>query len=119
MRFNLDSGFTVETAIVIGELYRHNGEWKFNAIGAGFSGGLDALCVNFGIEVENNPAPPTPVPTPPSPAPRPAPTPPPVPPAPKPEPSATPVNLNLRKIELKKKGDTINLKKAQADWVKS
>ncbi|WP_342428141.1 TerD family protein [Paenibacillus sp. FSL L8-0158] len=111
LRFNLDSGFTVETAIVIGELYRHNGEWKFNAIGAGFSGGLDALCVNFGIEVENNPSPPTPVPTPPSPAPRPAPTPPPVPPAPKPEPSATPVNLNLRKIELKKKGDTINLKK--------
>lgn len=114
LRFNLDSGFTVETAIVIGELYRHNGEWKFNAIGAGFSGGLDALCVNFGIEVENNPAPPPPVPTPP-PTPQPAPTPPPAPPAPKPEPSATPVNLNLRKIELKKKGDTINLKKAQVD----
>ena len=43
--------FSVETAIVVGELYRNNGEWKFNAIGAGFSGGLAALCRNFGINI--------------------------------------------------------------------
>ncbi len=43
--------FTVETAIVLGEFYRYKNSWKFNAIGAGFSGGLAALCKNFGIEV--------------------------------------------------------------------
>ncbi len=42
-----------ETAVVIGELYRHNGEWKFNAVGSGFFGGLTALCENFGIQVDN------------------------------------------------------------------
>ncbi|MBW7454531.1 TerD family protein, partial [Paenibacillus sepulcri] len=51
LRYDLANDFSVETAIVAGELYRHNGQWKFNAIGAGFSGGLDALCGNFGIEV--------------------------------------------------------------------
>ena len=50
--FNLDS-FTVETAIVLGEIYRYKGAWKFNATGAGFSGGLDALCKNFGIEIND------------------------------------------------------------------
>ena len=35
--------FTVETAIVLGEIYRYKGNWKFNATGAGFSGGLVAL----------------------------------------------------------------------------
>lgn len=45
--------FTVETAIVLGEVYRYKGAWKFNATGAGFSGGLAALCKNFGIEVSD------------------------------------------------------------------
>lgn len=45
--------FTVETAIVLGEVYRYKGAWKFNATGAGFSGGLAALCNNFGIEVSD------------------------------------------------------------------
>ena len=30
------------------EMYRHNGEWKFNAIGSGFQGGLAALCGHYG-----------------------------------------------------------------------
>ncbi|MBR7083671.1 MAG: TerD family protein [Oscillospiraceae bacterium] len=51
IRFDLGEDFSVETAIVVGELYRNNGEWKFNAIGAGFSGGLAALCRNFGINI--------------------------------------------------------------------
>ena len=38
------------TAMIFGELYRNNGEWKFNAIGSGFGGGLAALCRNFGID---------------------------------------------------------------------
>ena len=56
--------FTVETAIVLGEIYRYKGAWKFNATGAGFSGGLAALCNNFGIEVSDEmsaPPPPEPV----------------------------------------------------------
>jgi len=52
--------FTVETAIVLGEVYRYKGKWKFNATGAGFSGGLAALCKNFGIEVKDSPPPPQP-----------------------------------------------------------
>ena len=64
--FRLEN-FSVETAIVLGEIYRYKGDWKFNAVGAGFSGGLAALCKNFGIEVkEEISAPPTP-PTPPAP----------------------------------------------------
>lgn len=51
LRYDLGEDFSVETAIVVAEIYRHNGEWKFNAIGSGFSGGLAALCNNFGINV--------------------------------------------------------------------
>ncbi|PKG24033.1 TerD family protein [Niallia nealsonii] len=51
LRFDLGEDFSVETAVVICELYKHNGDWKFNAIGSGFSGGLAALCRNYGLEV--------------------------------------------------------------------
>ncbi|OUQ60569.1 chemical-damaging agent resistance protein C [Tyzzerella sp. An114] len=51
IRYDLGEDFSIETAIVVGELYRHNGEWKFNAIGSGFQGGLAALCNHYGIEV--------------------------------------------------------------------
>ncbi|GHH96747.1 TerD family protein [Neobacillus kokaensis] len=56
LRYNLGMDFTVETAIVTAEIYRHNGEWKFNAIGSGFQGGLAALCNNFGVTVDDPPA---------------------------------------------------------------
>jgi len=56
LRFNLGRDFTIETAIVAAEIYRHNGEWKFNAIGSGFQGGLAALCGNFGVIVDNPPS---------------------------------------------------------------
>ena len=52
LRYDLGEDFSIETAAVFGELYRHNGEWKFNAIGSGFQGGLAALCSNYGIDVE-------------------------------------------------------------------
>lgn len=55
IRFDLGRDFTVETAIVTAELYRHNGEWKFNAIASGFQGGLAALCRNFGVTVDDEP----------------------------------------------------------------
>lgn len=51
IRYDLGEDFSIETAVVVGELYRHNGEWKFNAIGSGFQGGLKALCQNFGVNV--------------------------------------------------------------------
>ena len=51
IRYDLEEDFSIETAIVVAELYRHNGEWKFNAIGSGFQGGLEALCLNFGVNV--------------------------------------------------------------------
>lgn len=50
--------FKVETAIVLGEIYRYKSSWKFNAVGAGFNGGLAALCKNFGIEVVEETPPP-------------------------------------------------------------
>ena len=51
IRYDLGEDFSIETAVVIAELYRHNGEWKFNAIGSGFEGGLEALCRNFGVNI--------------------------------------------------------------------
>ena len=50
IRYDLGEDFSIETAVVVGELYRHNGEWKFNAIGSGFQGGLAALCAHYGIQ---------------------------------------------------------------------
>lgn len=52
IRYDLGEDFSIETAVVVGELYRHNNDWKFNAIGSGFQGGLAALCKNFGLDVE-------------------------------------------------------------------
>lgn len=49
IKYDLGEDFSIETAIVVAELYRHNGQWKFNAIGNGFQGGLGALCTNFGL----------------------------------------------------------------------
>ncbi|MCI8422684.1 MAG: TerD family protein [Lawsonibacter sp.] len=51
IRYDLGEDYSIETAIVVGELYRHGSEWKFSAVGAGFSGGLEALCRNFGLSV--------------------------------------------------------------------
>ncbi len=51
IHYDLGEDFSIETAIVVGELYKYNGNWKFNAIGSGFRGGLAALCAHYGIEV--------------------------------------------------------------------
>lgn len=52
LRYDLGEDFSIETAAVFGELYKNGGEWKFNAIGSGYQGGLAALCANYGVEVE-------------------------------------------------------------------
>ena len=51
LRYDLGEDYSIETAVVVGEIYKNNNEWKFNAVGAGFQGGLGALCANFGISV--------------------------------------------------------------------
>ena len=51
LRYDLGEDFSIETALVVCELYRHNGEWKFNAVGAGYQGGLYALCKAYGVNV--------------------------------------------------------------------
>lgn len=51
LRYDLGEDFSIETAMIVAELYKHNGEWKFNAIGSGFQGGLAALCRHFGVNI--------------------------------------------------------------------
>ena len=51
IRYDLGEDFSVETAVVVGELYRQGTEWKFNAVGSGFKGGLKALCQNYGVNI--------------------------------------------------------------------
>ena len=50
-RFDLSEDGSTETAMIFGELYRHNGEWKFKAVGQGFNGGLGALAASYGVAV--------------------------------------------------------------------
>ena len=52
VRYDLSEDYSTETAMIFGELYRHSGEWKFKAIGQGFSGGLAPLAKSFGVNVE-------------------------------------------------------------------
>jgi len=51
IRYDLSEDFSIETAVIVGELYRNKGEWKFNAVGSGFEGGLPALGRNFGVSL--------------------------------------------------------------------
>ena len=51
LRFDLSEDYSTETAMVFGEVYRHQGEWKFRAIGQGFKGGLGPLAKNYGVNV--------------------------------------------------------------------
>ena len=51
LRYDLGEDYSIETAMVVCELYRHGSEWKFNAVGAGYQGGLYALCKAYGVNV--------------------------------------------------------------------
>ncbi|MDU7840407.1 MAG: TerD family protein [Pantoea sp.] len=48
-RYDLSEDASTETAMLFGELYRHNGEWKFRAVGQGYAGGLASVCAQYGI----------------------------------------------------------------------
>jgi tellurium resistance protein TerD len=51
VRYDLTEDYSTETAMVFGELYRHGAEWKFKAVGQGYSGGLKAMCDQYGIAI--------------------------------------------------------------------
>lgn len=51
LKFDLVEEFSIETALVVCEIYRNGNDWKFNAVGAGYQGGLEALCKSFGVNV--------------------------------------------------------------------
>ena len=50
-RYDLSEDASVETAMIFGELYRHNDEWKFKAIGQGYAGGLAAVARDYGVNL--------------------------------------------------------------------
>lgn len=52
INYDLGEDFSIETAVIVAELYRQGSEWKFNAVGSGFSGGLASLCNYFGVDVK-------------------------------------------------------------------
>ena len=47
IRYDLTEGFSIETALIMAELYRKDGEWRMNAVGAGYEGGLQALVERY------------------------------------------------------------------------
>jgi uncharacterized protein (AIM24 family)/stress response protein SCP2 len=54
--------FSSERAVMVAEIYERNGEWRVSNVGQGFSGGLEALLINFGGEASGSAAPATPAP---------------------------------------------------------
>ncbi|MFD9904299.1 TerD family protein [Streptomyces sp. NPDC059063] len=115
---------SVETAFVLGELYRRQGAWKFRAVGQGYSSGLEGLATDYGITVdEPQQAAPAPAPAPAAPAPAPAPaapvappappmaTPAPAPASPPPPPAAPAQPVRLTKVTLTKEAPTVSLTK--------
>ncbi|HEX8127008.1 MAG TPA: TerD family protein [Allosphingosinicella sp.] len=50
-RYDLSEDYSIETALIFGEVYRHGGEWKFRAVGQGYQGGLAPVARNFGVNV--------------------------------------------------------------------
>jgi tellurite resistance protein TerA len=88
--FSLDTASNQETALIAAELYRHQGHWKFRAIGQGFVGGLQPLAEFYGVDVSEGES------------------------AASPTPSVTPASkVNLSKVTLEKRGQSISLEKNQ------
>ncbi|MCI5150632.1 MAG: chemical-damaging agent resistance protein C, partial [Candidatus Electrothrix sp. MAN1_4] len=51
-RFDLTEDYSMETAMVFGEVYKKGGEWRFTAVGQGYAGGLGAACSTYGLSAE-------------------------------------------------------------------
>jgi len=50
-RYDLTEDYSIETAMIFGELYRHNNDWKFRAVGQGYAGGLSTMANTYGISL--------------------------------------------------------------------
>jgi len=46
-KYELDEDFSIETAVEFGRLYKRGGEWKFEAMGIGYNGGLEYFCKKY------------------------------------------------------------------------
>jgi stress response protein SCP2 len=90
-RFDPPLASRKEAALILGELYKRNGEWKLRAVGQGFNGGLKPLAEYFGVVIDDSPAP-TPSPAPPA-----------APAAPAASSSTSNIRLEKRLIDLEKK----------------
>ncbi|WP_020655668.1 TerD family protein [Massilia niastensis] len=87
--------FGDEKAVILAELYRRDGQWRFGAVGQGFNGGLSALLAHFGGTEAAPAAASTPAPA----------------STPTPAPSAAPARVSLSKVTLEKRGDKVSLDK--------
>ena len=50
-RYDLSEDASSETAMIFGELYRNNAEWKFRAVGQGYATGLAGIAKDFGVNI--------------------------------------------------------------------
>lgn len=50
LRYDLGEDFSIQTAVVFAEIYKHAGEWKFKAVGEGYAKDLADLCREYGID---------------------------------------------------------------------
>lgn len=98
-------GLGAETALVVVEIYRRNGQWKARAVGQGYANGLAGIATDFGVTVEEQAAQPAPAPQQPVSAP-------PVPQTP-PAPGAGKINLDKGRVSLQK-NQTVSLVKGGA-----
>lgn len=93
---NVEMASRNEAALILGELYKRNGDWKFRFISQGFNGGLQPLAEHYGVDISDSPEPPPPPVRQPT-------------PSPAPQPSSS---INLSKVTLTKERPTINLQKS-------
>jgi tellurite resistance protein TerA len=99
----IPTGGMKETALILGEFYRRNGEWKFRCVAQGFNGGLEPLAKHFGVEVA-------------APAPAASPAPVTAPAVPTPPPAAPKSTISLTKVTLDKTRSSISLEKTAAGF---
>lgn len=95
-RYDLGKEFNKDLTLLAGEVYLHNGEWKFSAIGQSVAGDLRELCRQFHLDLPADALAKTKQPVKPEAA------------------SPKPASINLKKVELKKAGDKINLNKTDS-----
>ncbi|MYS13293.1 TerD family protein [Streptomyces sp. SID4982] len=107
-------GLGAETALVVVEIYRRNGQWKARAVGQGYANGLAGIATDFGVTVEEPAQPAQPVSAPPAAQAPPVPQTPPAPQAPPaPAPGAGKINLDKGRVNLQK-NQTVSLVKGGA-----